>query len=102
MDNKKRRVLKRVQKKLVEYCHDKDCTDIWRCPRDHEKCKDKLDLDTAIAWRTNLLIKDILIKYIDKETAFALFFLGWSIVEFHKEKYKELYEIINELWEVIY
>jgi len=43
--------LKNIRKELLKYCHHKKCRFFVRCPTDHPKCKKKLGLDTAIAWR---------------------------------------------------
>lgn len=35
---------------LQRMCHASDCTAIHECPMTHDKCKTKLDIQTAMAW----------------------------------------------------
>jgi len=52
--------LKEVRKELLKYCHHKKCRFPERCPTDHPKCKKKLGIDTAIAWRAAQHIASLL------------------------------------------
>jgi len=46
-----REALENIRKELLKYCHHKKCRFFVFCPANHPKCKKKLGLDTAIAWR---------------------------------------------------
>jgi len=98
------------REKLVEYCHSEDCTKLSECPEQHEKCKEKLGLDTAIAWELhiyiskyistvnrpsyyNKLVKERMFKSLYIATSFAI-----DIVRLHKDKYKTLFNILSELF----
>jgi len=97
------------REKLVEYCHSEECTKLLECPEQHEKCKEKLGLDTAIAWELyrhiskymttvnqpsyyNELVKERMFKSLYIATTFAV-----NIVRLHKDKYKTLFNILCEL-----
>jgi len=98
------------REKLVEYCHSKDCTKLMECPEQHEKCKEKLGLDTAIAWELcrhitkyiatvdqlfyyNQLVKETMFESLYIATTFAI-----NIVRLHEDKYKTLFNILCELF----
>lgn len=42
--------LQEVVLKLRKYAHHPNCPDTLRCPAGHPDCKEKLGLDTAMAW----------------------------------------------------
>ncbi len=76
--------------KFYEFCHIKDCKDILVCPERHVKCKEKLDIETAIAWRvathTSKLI-DILTLH---ENLGSLNVTSYSSVEELKETMSQI------------
>ena len=107
---------KRFEERFRKYCHDERCEDIFTCPRGHENCCGKLDLDTAIAWiiskdikYLNIVIEDFIEGYADNKDlkyAFDELYLSYkkciSIVAFHNDGYLELYELLRELADWIY
>ena len=51
-----REELKRLIYELSAYCHDEGCDEVYVCPWHKEACRQKLGLDTSIAWEVcNLL-----------------------------------------------
>lgn len=55
--------LKAASDKLKRYCHVKDCEQIHRCPQQCMDCNLSemdlhLDIDTALAWTTSMIIED--------------------------------------------
>jgi len=44
----------RIVDLLRGYCHHPKCRHIRSCPKQHDKCKSRLGLDTAIAWKASL------------------------------------------------
>ena len=48
----------KAQITLKKAVHSKGCKNIDQCPRQHEKCRDHLDFQTAMMWELALLIED--------------------------------------------
>ena len=42
--------LEDAERKLRKYAHSPDCSHYMECPSQHNACKEKLGLDTALAW----------------------------------------------------
>lgn len=47
----RKRDLERAAIRLRKFCHDKSCKEILVCPRSHVKCRGRLNVFTAIAWK---------------------------------------------------
>ncbi len=56
---RKDKTLKRLIKELRAYCHAPHCRFLTSCPSLHKKCKEKLGLDTAIAWQAANLLEEV-------------------------------------------
>ena len=113
MKNKKkltRNKIKYYVKELQKYCHKPSCKNYETCPETCENwCKEILDLDTAIAWHIQYIIKEHyllgfqfkigIMKFISEEfnyinrIAYTFFYKSTC------NKYSKLRELINELRE---
>ena len=94
--------------KLRKYCHNENCRHYYICPEEHKKCKDKLNLDTSIAWviasslsifipsyvhysdnnRPRSVKYELLNKLSNKLHTLKV------VVSFHTKKYPELYDLL--------
>ena len=75
-----------IVKLLRGYCHHPKCRHVNDCPTRHPKCKERLGLDTAIAWKAIYKLRGG-----DKNCLYAL----KDILEYHWEKYQRLIWIIR-------
>jgi len=91
---------------LAKYCHHKNCKYIYKCPAKHPKCKQKLELDTAIAWRLSKKLHSAVLvltstdrepKKHEKQQLLELvggLELAREVLHLHKEQYQELYYLL--------
>ena len=71
---------------LRGYCHHPQCRHTKSCPQRHTKCRDRLGLDTAIAWKA--------VFKLDNNDKGALYILK-DVLEYHWEKYRRLIWLIQ-------
>ncbi|RLG42538.1 MAG: hypothetical protein DRO05_00920 [Thermoproteota archaeon] len=86
------------REKLLKYCHDEKCSNIYTCPWEHEKCEKKLGLDTAIAWVAGYVVFQILYKaFLDdlKDHFHTLCYL-YEVVRLHKDQYPVLFQLLHD------
>ncbi|RLG42601.1 MAG: hypothetical protein DRO05_00560 [Thermoproteota archaeon] len=85
------------REKLIQYCHDEECDSIYTCPQGHEKCKKKLDLDTAIAWVAGHILSSA--PYQTPETLrdnFHTLLYLYEVVRLHKDRYPTLTQLLRD------
>jgi len=101
--------LSEIKLELMEYCHHPECTAIHECPRDHEICKETLDLDTAIAWQLVREIKTMSHnacvmmageERVLKEAEDLQVQLGfaYNTVRAHSRRYSQLKDILSRFY----
>lgn len=87
--------------KLLRYCHHETCKLVGECPTAHEKCKENLGLDTAIAWMVALLLRRILSKSpaesLCEKECFGIMLLR-DVVLLHKNQFPVLWQLVEESW----
>jgi len=102
--------LEKYKDRLQKYCHGDHCKAPQECPQEHEQCKAKLGLDTAVAWILCGRIRQYLTtmyqnQYSQSETKRAFTFLYNSTIfaidtiGLHNPKYEALFDILYELHE---
>ena len=92
-------LLEEQRRKLLQYCHHKECKLIYECPWEHKSCKEKLDLNTAIAWIAGYLISRILLDEAfieDLHTHHSIFQYLYTIVHLHNTQYPLLHRLLEE------
>ena len=100
--------------KLRKYCHNKDCSYIYDCPENHKKCKDKLGLNTSIAWIIANKLRGFIVNYkvYDKRKCIAIkhklfkeLYISLNtlriVVSFHARKYPKLYSFLSSISTVL-
>ena len=101
--------LSEAKLELMEYCHHPDCTEITECPRDHEICRETLDLDTAIAWQLVREIKTMsyntYVMWPDKERVLKeaenlqiQLGFAYNIIRAHSCRYSRLVNILSRFY----
>jgi len=92
--------LERTKEQLLRYCHHKDCCSLGQCPDRHPKCKEKLGLDTAIAWCaaqhiTSLLKEE---RMNDHVTLLYLTCINTllNVVALHSREFSQLYRLLDD------
>ena len=91
------------REKLLQYCHDETCNNIYTCPWEHEKCKKKLDLDTAIAWMVGYMIFQIFYKASldDLKDYLRTFSYLYEIVRLHQDRYPVLSQLLYDTYRLL-
>ena len=92
----RKKQLKLLHTKLCKYCHASTCENIYDCPKMHEECSERLDLNTGIAWTTAMLIEDYMTgkEFQDIVKRFSSLYY---LVNLHFEKYEELFSLIRDV-----
>jgi len=97
--------LEKTKEQLLRYCHHKDCCSLRQCPSRHPKCKEKLGLDTAIAWCAAQHITSLL-KEERMNDHIALSYLTCintllDVVALHSKEFPLLYRLLDDTswWE---
>jgi len=88
--------------KLLAYCHSPECPDIGTCPGEHEKCKDRLDLDTAIAWIAGKIAYSIILHSQISEAAVIRLDILEEVIRLHGDKYHKLLILLSDLRAVLF
>jgi len=88
------------REKLLQYCHDETCDNIYVCPWEHEKCEKKLDLDTAIAWMVGHIIFQMLYKasLSDLKDYLRVLSYLYEIVRLHQDRYPVLSQLLYDTY----
>jgi len=88
------------REKLLRYCHDETCDDIYTCPWEHEKCEKKLDLDTAIAWITGYIVFQIFYRASldDLKDYLRILSYLYEIVRLHQDRYPMLSQLLYDTY----
>ncbi len=85
--------VREIERRLRAYCHVEGCLEVYDCPEYHEKCKEKLDLDTSLAWQMAECLK----MGNDSEC----YFLFCTITP-HRDKYPDLFHLMDEAYEMTF
>jgi len=67
----RKRDLERIETQLRKFVHAPGCKKLNECPRDHNKCRDHLNVFTAIAWKAAYVVIESIedIKYGTKSSS---------------------------------
>lgn len=101
-----RKLLNELVHKLQMYCHVQGCEQPERCPECHPECRQKLELDTAIAWAAaicaNMVYKNLTNSFnpdeVVMEHAYFTIHVLTSITYQHMLKYVELDAMLYNLF----
>jgi len=85
--------LMQIINKLRGYCHQPDCGWWDACPGSHKRCRDKLDLDTRIAWRVAEIVNSCRVGGMDPRAAYEKVRELDAIVFYHRDKYPKLADL---------
>jgi len=98
--------LDRLCDSFAMYCHAEGCKEIHFCPYHKEECRQKLGLDTSLAWEAKSLLSYIRLslkshsesEVFKKDVKIAWYMISalQSIVWRHLEKFKELGYLLND------
>jgi len=87
---------------LAAYCHDENCKEVYECPYHNEKCRQRLGLDTSLAWEASYLVwrvwwaaKTNMLALEEIERIYYVLCVLRSIVSRHFEKFSELVGLLN-------
>ena len=94
--HKKRRA--ELIKSLEKYCHHPKCRDYRYCPNNHPKCRERLGLDTSIAWSTKTFLSRATVFYFNSDQYASIRCLRVIVGQApHNKQYSKL---LSLLWEV--
>ena len=103
MSNSIQVALKEIRKELLKYCHHKKCLLPERCPTDHPKCKKKLAIDIAIAWRAAQHIASLLhmekVNIVNLDTiqnCLERISEHINIITLHSKEFPQLLTLLNK------
>ena len=92
--------LEKWEKHLRRYCHQPNCVHIYKCPRNHKKCYEKLGLDTAIAWTGADILNSLrlgLSPVVEKTTVRRFHTLSTAVLtDFNNKELCKIMEQISE------
>ena len=94
-----REMLEKIKEELLKYCHHENCLLPEQCPKRHPRCKKKLGLDTAVAWRAAQNITSLLSEerasYRIIQTYLTHINELYAIITLRSEEFSQLYRLLG-------
>jgi len=94
-----REMLEKIKEEFLKYCHHENCLFPEQCPKRHPKCKEKLGLDTAVAWRAAqniiFLLSEERTSYRTIQTYLTHINELYAVITLHSEEFPKLYRLLD-------